>query len=570
MSTNDRALIEAALAAGKLQKIATGVSAFPLPVWDGKQLVSPDWKARLVAAQSAHYRGLQARRIKEAAARRADVAAHHAAGHCSAEIARIVGVTIDTVRADLRLLDLSPNRPPKAEVSPQVMARNARLAQIIALNWSWKQIAADVGLTVGTVQAIAQRLGLRKATSPRSTEVPAIARRAQIATLLQAGAGQAEVRKSVCPGLHSRQWRKDLAMLGVEPEQSPQVVSKRDRLSTESASAAGKRRAFISGLLAEGLTQSEVRAKFRKAFASASRYWQRDLAALSIAPETITHLPPDTPKRIAALNRRAAIRAALEAGETQSAVRARHGAISRQWRTDLAALGIACETPVDGRAGDYKRQPMAARSSARILRRAAVAARAAAGETDVALLAREFGVGETAIRADLAAAGVTLPRASITLDALAQRRARVADLYQQGWTQTAIADALGVSAGIVSHDVGRLGLGDRGDPILDARRAKVADLFRRGWSQAEIAQAIGASRSAVSHDVIVLGLSDPARRFEGRAPRVLTNPDLINSAIEMLAQGKSQASVAEAIGVSASTLMRVVSKAKEAAQCRAA
>ena len=98
----------------------------------------------------------------------------------------------------------------------------------------------------------------------------------------------------------------------------------------------------------------------------------------------------------------------------------------------------------------------------------------------------------------------------------------------------------------------------------------MADLFRQGWSQAEIAQAIGASRSAVSHDVIVLGLSDPARRFEGRAPRVLTNPDLINSAIEMLAQGKSQASVAEAIGVPASTLMRVVSKAREAAQCRAA
>ncbi|PTE19937.1 hypothetical protein C5F48_06305, partial [Cereibacter changlensis JA139] len=42
ISDSDRALIDAALAAGRLRRIPRGVSGLPVAVWDGAKLIYPE------------------------------------------------------------------------------------------------------------------------------------------------------------------------------------------------------------------------------------------------------------------------------------------------------------------------------------------------------------------------------------------------------------------------------------------------------------------------------------------------------------------------------------------------
>lgn len=94
----------AALAPGvAVQKIPRGASSRPLPVWDGRKLIVPDWKEERERAKRA---SLRAVRCTKAAQRRAEVRRLHGEGCTMAQIQAALGITYRQVKNDLYHLGL--------------------------------------------------------------------------------------------------------------------------------------------------------------------------------------------------------------------------------------------------------------------------------------------------------------------------------------------------------------------------------------------------------------------------------------------------------------------------------
>lgn len=160
LSPQDRALIDAALAAGRVTVVPRGVSAIPLPVWDEKlqRLVMPDaaggWRAQIAAG----WRGARGGRPShpDVVARRERVAALHGQGLTVAQIMEATGLPDSLVRLDLSNLKLRAH-------PARVVAAEDRRARIAALAWAGQrtaQIAEALGLTAERVYRIGLELGL--------------------------------------------------------------------------------------------------------------------------------------------------------------------------------------------------------------------------------------------------------------------------------------------------------------------------------------------------------------------------------------------------------------------------
>src|SRR3990167_2907066 len=135
-----------------VQRVDTGVSGRALPVWDGSQLVYPDWKEQKKRDQAAQVR---ARKLAPVVSqRRQDVARLHARA-----IAEVLGIDRLDVQSERRALKLLANPSPVANTDAVL-----RAARIVAMHESGANeltIAATVGLSLAYLRMIARtRLGI--------------------------------------------------------------------------------------------------------------------------------------------------------------------------------------------------------------------------------------------------------------------------------------------------------------------------------------------------------------------------------------------------------------------------
>lgn len=102
---------------------------------------------------------------------------------------------------------------------------------------------------------------------------------------------------------------------------------------------------------------------------------------------------------------------------------------------------------------------------------------------------------------------VIVMRRMLPRNAVAERRAQVADLWQQGLGACEVATALGLKEKTVKSDVWHLqkfeGLPRRRAEaaVLDQRRVQVADLWKEGLTGVEIAEKLGVPASTVQADI---------------------------------------------------------------------
>lgn len=159
LSSDDRALIDAAVRAGKVQTIPRGVSAIPQPVWDGKALVYPDGHDMMRRRISAQYLPGRAGYVPpEVSERRKKVLGLHAEGYGVTEIADLLSVSPNAIREDHKRLAIAPNRQAIAGgVTPEkrklIDERRKAIAQFRAMRKSAGEIARLLKVSISTVEA---------------------------------------------------------------------------------------------------------------------------------------------------------------------------------------------------------------------------------------------------------------------------------------------------------------------------------------------------------------------------------------------------------------------------------
>lgn len=284
MSEADRALIDAAVAAGKITKVAPGVAvSMTYPVWDGKALVYPDHEQRVKAAKQALFSGAAKPSDPKVKLRRKRVAEAHAEGKTIGEIAEVLDCSYRQVWNDLQALQLSPNpvKPqPAPPEDPRIATRRARIVAMAEGGSSIEQIASEIALPVSTARAIAAAIGVKFPKKPRPSRAKlnrgpklsarVIALREQIAECVAKGMTQA----SICEALHiSRETlRYNLHRMDVSLCQVPTgTVTQREKRRDD-------RREQVQALTAEGLTLAQICSRLD------ARKWliQSDMRALGL------------------------------------------------------------------------------------------------------------------------------------------------------------------------------------------------------------------------------------------------------------------------------------------------
>ena len=138
----------------RVRILPAGATSRPLPVWNGRRLVDPDFKATAKrAAQSAWARS---RGGPLAIERRLALPALVAAGLTDVQIANRLDVPVSTVVYDRGRLGLRANHGLTAQ-------RRAKVAQIVALACgalTVRQLAVATGVHRKTVQVICREQGL--------------------------------------------------------------------------------------------------------------------------------------------------------------------------------------------------------------------------------------------------------------------------------------------------------------------------------------------------------------------------------------------------------------------------
>lgn len=151
LSQSDRALIDAALAAGRVQVVPVGASAFPVPVWRGDRLVLPDGGREVLARIYG-----RTNRVAKAADFRAKVLAAHHNGMLPGQIATLLRAGEAAVRGQLSAAGMSPNILDREErrarmraarqICPHVVARRRRVLGLMSAGIKLATIARQLGL----------------------------------------------------------------------------------------------------------------------------------------------------------------------------------------------------------------------------------------------------------------------------------------------------------------------------------------------------------------------------------------------------------------------------------------
>ncbi|WP_334061709.1 hypothetical protein [Limimaricola cinnabarinus] len=297
-SAEERAIIDAAIAAGKVTKVPTGVSGehqgFVYDQAEGKLVLRrPDLDSNEARRKRAHEKRL-AGRTAEAEARRRRVPLHMANGLDADAIAAREGVAVSTVLEDARALKMTFDRPapepevraiaapasrvalpapgqasapgrPKPPISkpkPEVTARRARVAALAKAGRSGAEIAAELGVTPGTIYSDVRTMpgvALSRAVgaAARNRNDPAMQeRRAAVQAAYDGTRTVPEIARMT--GVPQRSVRDHLAALELEPidGKSGRPISPRDQRVID------ERRAQLPAMIEAGKNGREIAEHF--------------------------------------------------------------------------------------------------------------------------------------------------------------------------------------------------------------------------------------------------------------------------------------------------------------------
>lgn len=241
----ERALIDAAIAAGRVQVIPTGQTSFVLPVWNGQQLVSAEPEKQ----RAEMIRGMFAQRRQQPSAeqidRRRAVALLHADGLSVAEMADRLGNDPATLRNDLRALDLVPHRSapkPRPAIMPHIQMRHDTLRIMAREGHPAESIAAALGFTVATIRSMARMLEQELPPSPPVSKVPAatLARRARVAALIAKGCSLKQIQADMA--MSRSALHRDVYSLPPEARPKARIEAERRQADQRSAGAVAERK----------------------------------------------------------------------------------------------------------------------------------------------------------------------------------------------------------------------------------------------------------------------------------------------------------------------------------------
>ncbi|GEM_PF-4266559 len=132
LSPDMRRLIDDAVAAGQVQVVAPGVSALPLPVWDGTNLRYPEGAPRGAIGWKKGGGTRRARSVpSHVAARRAAFRRHWTPDITAAAMGRLLGASAQVARDDARAVDLPLAREQRGP-NTGIACRRAHVAALLA------------------------------------------------------------------------------------------------------------------------------------------------------------------------------------------------------------------------------------------------------------------------------------------------------------------------------------------------------------------------------------------------------------------------------------------------------
>lgn len=472
-----------------VQRLPTGVSSRPYPVWEGNKLVYPDWKAEAERSKLAGIRRSHAARKRGMAqdqALMARLVEMLGAGMRPPAIAAATGLKPDQV---YRLLHQAGHRVPRdaAQVQQSVQRMNdhrrasvaavdgvraAQIRALVAQGADVVRIAAEVGLTDGSWLRRIIRRACPEFVFGRGPKL--------------AGAGMTQRRAAQLD--HIRR----LVAEGVAVEAIGAAIgvgNSRHLTRLIRAAVPGfrfrDRQALIRDLAAEGAGVEAIGAAIGV----------RDVKHLRrVIREAVPGFDFDRDKPASGLAGRDAEVARLYPGMTRAAVAERLGltlpqviaALMRARRAGLLAAGP--DRRAQAKAGD------------RVLD---LHARGLSAEA----IARECGLGRKAVALRLRAAGERAlgDRFKAAQDRLAELPALVAG----GLSTAAIAAHWGRKVSYVHSLACKHGiaLGRAASPAVAVRRERVREMYLAGETHARMLAVLGCHASTLSDDIKALGLS---------------------------------------------------------------
>lgn len=504
-----------------VQRLPTGVSSRPYPVWDGEknQLVVPDWKEEAERQKRAGIRRNQAARkrgMAQDAALMARLIEMHAAGMRPPAIAAATGLKPDQV---YRLLRAAGHRIERVNPgpSPETLRRLAEVRALVAQGKTRDEIAAALGFAqVRYLGQFVQRHApdLVLPAVRRAKGGPVIAgpgrwdgfregQEARIRALLAEGADEAAIGAAL--GIASRHLRRVIRR--VVPDH---VFSAAERFP-ELAERDAKIRRLIATMTVRdvagfmGLTLGQAAASVRRSHAAG--LIAADVAEARAARQT--RAPGDK------LVRRDAEVLPLVRDASYAEVGARLGLTLSQVKASVKRLRAEGKLPPAW----AERMPMRVASmNGAAPRKATPTARilalAAEGVTIERIMA-ETGARRGTIRSVLARAG-----RAVVNERGAPRAARLAELpvlVAKGLTGAEIAARWGVDVQYVYRMASgaKIGLGynaaswNKGEvsPRVAARRERVRQLYTGGATYAVMRAALHVSMGTLAADIKALGLS---------------------------------------------------------------
>ena len=220
ITADERAMIDAKVAAGQVTRCPTGKSALTLDYVyvAGKGLVATDQEAGKRAFRNgmgSHFRSKKAEPSPAQIKRRHTVVAQMDAGQTREQIATMLGISPCTVSADVKAMGRTFPRPvalPK--VTERVTKRRAAVSKMVAEGLTAPIIAKAVGVDPRTVWDDVKAMGLkmpraktqsgqerRASKRPKPEEVAA--RRDKVAAMIGEGMGGREIATKLGVPLHT-------------------------------------------------------------------------------------------------------------------------------------------------------------------------------------------------------------------------------------------------------------------------------------------------------------------------------------------------------------------------------